>query len=131
MQIADEFLYYYHLLGVALPEEGELRTNEIEQDSQGRGHAAEIARAGRPFEFVAQSFDLDVGGEPGRVHLIVTRREYVIDADGRELVGVARQIARELFELLLRSELRRVNKDRNDNGVGHPAGLAHHAEMAF
>ena len=45
--------------------------------------------------------------------------------------GVAGQIARELFELLLRAELRRIDKDRNDNGVGHPAGLPHHAEVAF
>ena len=131
VQIAHQFLCDDRLLGVLLSHERELRMNQIKQYRENGSDATKVTRARGPFELVALFSDLDPGRETLRINVLDRRSEDVIDADRREQIGIAREVARVTIEVLALSELRGIDEDRNDHLVSHPPGFTHQAEMAL
>src|SRR5690242_19424016 len=82
-------------------------------------------------ELLAQSFDVNVRAETGRINIFNRRRKDVIDSYCRSQISIARKIARVLHVIFLRTELNGINEYRNDHFIGHFPRFANKAQVTF
>src|SRR5262245_51079591 len=74
-----------------------------------------MAGPGGAAESILPPGDLDKRAEAGRVHLFVRRGKYRVCAASGAEVAVSGEGPRVLVEVLARSELRWIDKDRHDD----------------
>ena len=129
MQIFRHAANHQALLVVLLAEHRHIGGNQLEQLEHDGGDAAEVSRPEPALQGRGDLRRLDEGRESRRVHLLGRRREYQIDTAPRQRLEVRLPSARILLQILLRTELRRVDKNRDDREVAFLMAAADEAQM--
>ncbi len=92
---------------------------------------AKVSRAEAALEDRAQLRDVDPGLEPGRIHLVLRRREDDVDPGRARELEIPLLVAGIVGEVGIVAELRRVHEQAHHEDVVLGAGRAQEGEVPF
>ena len=131
VQVADHAADHRELLEVLAAEDGEVRLRRVEEHGDDGGDAAEMARSKFTAELGRDAFDVDPGRSTVRVEVGGGRREDQAGARGCAAAAVVLERPRVFGEILIRSELGRVDEDGDHDEGRFFLGPTDQAEVAF
>ena len=115
IEIVDHLLNDANLLGVLLTEETDVGLGHVEQLQYDGGDPLEVAGPGGAFHFLFEFLHADIRLEPGRIDLRLLRNENQIDSFTPAEREILFQRPRISAEILVRTELRRVDENSYDH----------------
>jgi hypothetical protein len=129
-KVLDHAADQRHLLIILLAEIGGIRLDEVKKLGHHRCHTGEMPRPHRAFQLAAQFGHVHHGLHRARIHLGDFWCEKNVDTRLFQQCAVAGEIAGVTGQILIRTELQRVDEDRNHRHVVFRLGLGNESQMA-
>jgi hypothetical protein len=127
VQVLDHLLEDDGLLGVFLPEKGQVRLDDMEELEDNRGDSFEVAGPRAAAEFVLQNGNLDGGLVSFGIHLLGTGNKKIIDGLSLQEPRVPVEVPRIPVEVLSRPELEGVDENADHSHVSALPAFSHQA----
>ena len=130
VQVLHHAFEHGNLLRVLLPENGDIRLREVKKNVDNGANAAKMRRAGTPAKPLRAGGFRDVGGKCRRIHRSRRRRKKNVRSVSAANLAVRIKRARIFFVVFVRSELRGIDENGNDEDVGARAGFVHERSVS-
>ena len=118
VEIAHHASDHRALLRVLAAKDGEIRLHDVEQLEHNRGHAGEVSRPARAFQRLGDASDADDGRRSWGIHFFRGWQKKQVRPLLFQQHAIALLIARIAREVFGRTELTRIDEDRDDDEVG-------------